>query len=257
MAKVLSKKTVPATAAGRAAGAGGFRPSSRSRARIVAGVVLAAVSVLVILVVFSTVDKRSPVLQLVRDVPAGEMITATDFRVVDVSVDSSVEVVSSSLLNTVVGEYAKVRLASGALLTLGVLQHDPLVAAGSSVVAVTVGAGELPAGVRERSRVSIVFTPVQGQVAPAPVVGRVVGVPKAADSVTGQLTVSIEVSVADGVTVASASKVRLVLLDPGVDPATDSPTGSVAPAAGVVPTVPAVSVSGPSVPGVVVSTVTS
>ena len=245
MAKVLSKQTVPTTSAARVAG-GGFRPSSRSRARILAGVVLAAVSVLVILVVFSTVDKRSPVLQLVRDVPAGEMITATDFRVVEVSVDSSVAVVSSSLLTTVVGEYAKVRLASGALLTLGVLQHDPLVGAGSSVVAVTVGAGELPAGVRERSRVSIVFPPVQGQVVPVPVVGRVVGLPKAADSLTGQLTVSIEVSAADGVTVASASKVRLVLLDPGVD--------SAAPAAVAVPAVPVVSAP---VPGVVVSTVSS
>jgi hypothetical protein len=55
------------------------------------------------------------------------------------------------------------------------------------------------------------------------VVGRVVGLPAAPDSTTGQMSVSLEVAVADAVVIAGAEKVRLVLLDPGVDPAGVAP----------------------------------
>jgi hypothetical protein len=55
------------------------------------------------------------------------------------------------------------------------------------------------------------------------VFGRVVGLPTVPDSVTGQLSLSVEVATADAVTVAMAAKVRVVLLDPGVDPAASAP----------------------------------
>ena len=88
------------------------------------------------------------------------------------------------------------------------------------MVAVTIKAGEKPAGLRERSQVRVVFPQGTAQdVPPAPVSGRVVGLPTAPDSVTGELSVSIEVNAADAVTIAQASAVRIVLLDPGVDPA--------------------------------------
>jgi len=49
------------------------------------------------------------------------------------------------------------------------------------------------------------------------VTARVVGLPAAPDSVTGQMSLSLEVSAADAVTVANAAAVRVVLIDPGVD----------------------------------------
>lgn len=199
----------------------GFRPSSRSRTRIAIGVLLATVSVAAMLLVFSTLDKREPVLQLVRDVPAGDQLVGSDFRVLEVSADPSLETVRSSELASIVGQYAKVRMISGSLLARPMLQAGPLVAPGMAVVALTVPSGELPVGLRERSQVQVVFPADTGDlVVVAPVTGRVVGLPSVPDSVSGQLSLSIELSAADAATVAGAAdKARIVLLDPGTDAA--------------------------------------
>ncbi len=116
-----------------------------------------------------------------------------------------------------VGQYAKVRIVTGGLLAAGLLQTEPLVAPGSAVVAVTIPSGELPAGLRERSQVQIVIPTSSDDTPPLPVVGRVVGLPESPDAVTGQLSISFEVAAADAVVVAGATRVRVVLLDPGVD----------------------------------------
>lgn len=198
-----------------------FRPSSRSRVRIATGTLLATVAVGVVLLLFSAADRRVAVLQLVRDVPAGSRLDAADLRSVAVSVESSLAVVRSSGASLVVGQYAKVRMVAGSLLTTAMLQPGPLVAPGSAVVAVTFPAGELPAGLRERSRVQLVVTADPGHAGVASVVGRVVGLPTAPDDISGDLSLSVEVSVADAVTVAAAPHVRVVLLDPGTDAASD------------------------------------
>ncbi len=196
----------------------GFRPSSRSRLRIVVGTLLALVAVGVVLLVFTTTDRRVAVLQVVHDLPAGAQLTADDVRSIELSTDPSLAVVRATDLPSVVGQYTRVRIVTGGLLAAGLLQSSPLVAPGSAVVAVTVPSGELPAGLRERSQVQVVLLPNGGDASvPAPVVGRVVGLPIAPDSVTGQMSISLEVASGDAVAVASATRVRVVLLDPGVD----------------------------------------
>ena len=195
----------------------GFRPSSRSRARIAVGTLLSLVAVGVVLFVFSTTDKRVAVLQVVRDIPAGSQLGATDVRSIELSTDPSLAVVNASEIASVVGRYAKVRIVTGGLLASGLLQAEPLVTPGAAVVAVSVPAGELPAGLRERSQVDVVILSSGGDVPATAVVGRVVGLPVAPDSTTGQLSVSLEVAVDDAVVVASAGRVRIVLLDPGID----------------------------------------
>jgi hypothetical protein len=187
------------------------------------GTLLSLVAVGVVLFVFSTTDKRVAILQVVRDIPAGSQLNADDLRSIELSTDPSLAVVKASDLAVVVGRYTKVRIVSGGLLATGLLQTAPLVAPGAAVVAVTVSAGELPAGLRERSQVEVVVPSTGDSASPAPVFGRVVGLPAAPDSTTGQMSVSLEVSVADAVVVAAAVKVRLVLLDPGVDPADVTP----------------------------------
>ncbi|MEP7046178.1 MAG: SAF domain-containing protein [Ilumatobacteraceae bacterium] len=197
----------------------GFRPSSRSRIRIAIGTLLSLTAVGVVLLVFSTADRRVPVLQVVRDLPAGTQISASDVRSIELSTDPSLAVVDSADIASVVGRYTRVRVVTGGLLAANLLQFGPLVAPGSAVVAVTVPAGELPAGLRERSRVQLVM-PVAGDVsAITPIIGRVVGLPAAPDSVTGQVSVSFEVSPIDAVAAARAATVRVVLLDPGTDTA--------------------------------------
>jgi hypothetical protein len=201
----------------------GFRPSSRSRVRIAIGTLLSMVAVGAVLLVFSTADRRVAVLQVVRDLPAGSQLAAADVRSIEVSTDPSLAVVPAADIASVVGQYTKVRVVTGGLLASGLLQPGELVTPGSAVVAVTIPSGELPAGLRERSHVEIVIPTTGDDVPVAPVVGRVVGLPAAPDSVTGQMSVSVELASADAIIVASAAKVRVVLLDPGLDPAGTSP----------------------------------
>ncbi|MEO5901392.1 MAG: SAF domain-containing protein, partial [Ilumatobacteraceae bacterium] len=179
MAVVTSRRAVTATAVPISGRTVGFRPSSRSRVRIAVGTLVAIGAIGVMLLIFSTADKRVPVLQLVHDVPAGQQLTAADVRSIELSADPTLAVVHAADLGAVVGRYARVRMISGSLLAVAMLQRSPLVAPGSAVVAVTVPAGELPAGLRERSRVQLVFPLTSSQSAdrpaPAPVAGRIVG----------------------------------------------------------------------------------
>lgn len=188
------------------------RISSRARGRLALGALIVAIGVLINLAIYRSVDDKSPVLQLNRDVPAGQQISADDFRTVEIGADGAFRSVPSSDLNAVVGSYAKVRLIAGTLLAREALQAGPLVAPGASVVAVTVPAGEVPIGLRERSRVSVVI--VASDRTSASVSGTVVGLPSQAGS-SGQVSVSIELAAGDAGAVAAAEKVRLVLLDPG------------------------------------------
>ncbi len=208
-----------------------FRPASRSRARILLGTLLSLLAIGTILLVFSTADKRVPVLQFVRDVPAGAQLVSDDVRSVELSADPSLEVVPAGEVDTVVGQYLKVRMVAGVLLARPVLQGAPLVAPGASVVAIVVPAGALPVGLRERSHVQLVFpvdaTGEAAAAAPAPVEGRVIGLPGEPDPVSGELSVSIEVEATAAATVAGASSVRVVLLDPGTDAAATPTQGSV------------------------------
>jgi hypothetical protein len=184
---------------------------------------LSLIAVGVVLFVFSTTDKRVAVLQVVRDVPAGSQLSAADVRPIELSTDPSLAVVKATDLDAVVGRYAKVRIVTGGLLATSLLQAAPLVTPGAAVVAVTVPAGELPAGLRERSRVQVVVPPAGERAPVVPVLGRVVGLPTTPDSVTGQVSVSLELASADAVVIAGADKVRVVLLDPGLDTADVTP----------------------------------
>jgi hypothetical protein len=191
--------------------------------RIAVGMLLSTAAVGVVLLVFSTADRRVAVLQVVHDLPAGAQLGAADLRSIELSTDPSLAVVKAIDIATVIGQYTKVRIVTGGLLASGLLQPGALVAPGSAVVAVTIPAGELPSGLRERSQVLIVIPDASDDAPSVSVVGRVVGLPNAPDSVTGQLSVSFEVSAVDAVAVASATRVRVVLLDPGLDLSGTSP----------------------------------
>jgi hypothetical protein len=187
------------------------RVSSRARGRLALGLLVVSVGVLINLAIFRGLDHKSSVLQLNRDVPAGQQIRADDFRTVEIGSDGSFRSVPARDVTTIVGSYAKVRLIAGTLLAREATQTGPLVAAGASVVAVTVPASELPIGLRERSRVNVIM------VAPdrtyTSISGVVVGLPSAAGA-SGQVSVSVELPADQAGPVAAAEKVRLVLLDP-------------------------------------------
>ena len=192
------------------------RTSAKTRNRLAAGALFVLICVLVNLAIYRGVNHKTSVLQLSRDVPAGEQIVAADFRTVAISADGAFRSVPLSDEASVIGQYAKVRLVAGSLLAREGLQTNPLVQPGASVVAVVVPTGEVPAGVRERSRVSLVLVAADKSTNAVP--GQVVGLPTVSSSSSGQTSLSVEVAAADAVNVAGADKVRVVLLDPAVTP---------------------------------------
>ena len=90
---------------------------------------LAAVGV--VLLVFSTADKRVAVLQVTHDLPAGTQVRSEDLRSIELSTDPSLAVVAVADLGAVVGQYTKVRIVAGGLLATNLLQPIPLVAPGA------------------------------------------------------------------------------------------------------------------------------
>lgn len=201
----------------------GVRPSARRRNRIVAGVVLAALAVAGNIWIYASLGTTSPVLQVTRDVLAGEQITPDMIRTVEVDADPSVNVIPAEQLSAIVGSHAKVRLVSGSLITEASIQPDSLVTPGASIVAVRVPDGSLPIGLRERVPVDIVIPsattsdPTVNTTVVVP--GRVIGLPSAPASTVGLLSLSVEVGAADAALVAAADDVRIVLLEPDADPA--------------------------------------
>lgn len=202
----------------------GFAPASRRRNRIAAGVALAAVAVGGNVFVYANLDDSQPVVQVVQDVPAGEQITATMLRTVNVDADPTVNLVDGDQLDSLVGSYAKVRLVSGSLVTAEALQAGPLVTPGNSVVAIQVADGSLPIGLRERVQVMLVIPGEHGaaDAAPTSVTGRVVGLALDTTSALGEQSLSVEVAAADAAIVAAADDVRVVLVQPTPDPAQNS-----------------------------------
>lgn len=194
----------------------GFRPGSRRRARIAGGAALAAVAIGGNVLAYASLDDRTEVLQVVADVRAGEIVTAERLRVVAVDVDPSVPVVPAADLAVVAEQHARVHLASGSLLSPVLLQPSPLVADGTAVVGIELRPTRVPDGLRERSRLLVIATSEDGDELSAE--ARAVTRPAEADGVSGVVTMSVEVADADAPRVAAADEIRVILLDPGVDP---------------------------------------
>jgi hypothetical protein len=197
----------------------GFRPTSRRRVRIAAGAVLAAVAIGGNVLLYASLDDKTEVLQVVRNVRAGETLTSEDLRIVEVDVDPTVPVVEADDIGLVVNQYARVFIASGTLIVPQLVQSTPLVTSGSGVVAVEIRPTRVPFGLRERSRVMIVVVSDDDDLPPFVTTGRVVSRGADADDVSGVFALSVEVAEDVAPTVAAGDDVRIVLLDPAGDPA--------------------------------------
>jgi hypothetical protein len=199
----------------------GFRPSSRRRTRIAAGIAIAAIAVAGNVLVYASLDDSIEVVQFTDNVYAGEQVSSSDVRVIEIDGDiPTANLVPADQLGAVVSQYARTFIPSGSLASTFVVQATPLVSPGTAVVAIEPTGGGVPDGLLERSRVRLVLseTPELLQVD-----GRVVAVDR--DDEDGPATLSVEVADVDAGAVAAAEEVRVVLLDPGVDPAVASETG--------------------------------
>ena len=220
MSTVTSRQD-PVASNARPTEARGFRPGSRRRARIAAGAALTALAIGGNVVVYTSLDDRAEVLQVVNDIRAGEIVTADDLRIVQVDVDPTVPVVPAAALASVTDQHARVHIASGTLLAPLLVQPAPLVGPGSAIVAVELRPTLVPEGLRERSLVELIVM-VDGSDGEAHrTTGRVVTRPAEVERVSGVVSMSVEVAGADAARVAAGDDLRVVLLDPGADPAYD------------------------------------
>jgi len=193
----------------------GFRPISRRRARVAAGVALAAAAIGGNVLIYTSINQSTEVVQLVTNVRAGEQISVADLRIVEADLDPTVPSVAAVNLSSLVGQYARTYLPAGSLIIPQVVQPNPLVGAGNGVVAIVVSGGGTPAGLIERSRVQLVYGEGDAMVVvEGRVVARGAGTGDVADE---ELTVEVPVDAAAAL--AAADDVRVVLLDADVDPA--------------------------------------
>jgi hypothetical protein len=198
----------------------GFRPASRRRARVALGAFIAAIALGGNLLVYSSLDHKTDVLQVVRDIPAGQLVSSDDLRVVSVDVDPTVPTVAPDAIGTVVNQYARVHIAAGSLMVGVLVQPAPLVTRGQGVVAVEIRPSHVPAGLRERSRVMLVV--VQGDGSPGLVTeGRIVARTETGETDGSVMSLSVEVRQDDAAAIAAADDVRVALLDPGADTAVE------------------------------------
>jgi hypothetical protein len=195
----------------------GFRPASRRRTRLAAGAILAAMAIGGNILLYASLDDRTEVLQLVRNVRAGETVTSDDLRIVEVDLDPTVPAVAADDIALVVNRYARVYLPSGTLIFDQLVQSTPLVSDGAGVVAVEIRATRIPAGLSTRSQVLLVVVE-EGPSELFVTEGRVVR--RGAEGDEGG-ALSVEVAVDDAPRVAAADDVRVVLVEPGIDPATE------------------------------------
>ena len=199
------------------ADARGFRPASRRRSRLAAGAILVAVAIGGNALVYASLDDRTEVLQLVRNVRAGEIVTSDDLRIVEVDLDPTVPAVMAGDIALVVNQYARAYLPSGTLIFDQLVQSTPLVSDGAGVVAVEIRATRVPAGLDTRSQVLLVVVE-DGAGELFVTDGRIVH--RGVEGEDGG-ALSVEVAVGDAPRVAAADDVRVVLVEPGIDPVTE------------------------------------
>jgi hypothetical protein len=212
----------------------GVAPASMRRRRWPLALVAALValgSALVFAVLWLNAGNRQPVLAIARPVPAGQVLSGDDLRVVRVSSDPGIEPIPASRRREVIGQTSTSGLVPGSLLTKGQLGGSvTLLGPGQAVVGVALKGGQLPTpNLKVGDQVLIVQTPPPGAASVTSDAsggastqgsgfvlgsGRVFGIEKAEDGsgdVVASLSVAREIAAAV-VGAGSAERVSLVLV---------------------------------------------
>ena len=204
----------------------GLRVRPKRPARAVLAVFLVVASVVAALTIYVRIGDRQNVLAVTRTVLAGEQLVASDFRVVSISTDDALNLVPASDRELLVGQYARVRLADGSLLTSGAIQPEPLVDGEKVLMSITVPAGRVPTGLREGSRLTLIVSPnpaTSVSLEPVLVEATVAAVPRnlveAIDggSTSTDLALSVEVPPDRVALIGSADDIAIGVLDPSAE----------------------------------------
>ncbi len=108
------------------------------------GVLLVALSALVVVVLVSRAAARDPVLALAQDVERGQVVSSADFRVVYLGTDDQVATVAADEMATLVGLTAVVDLEEGTIVSPGYLAARTALEPGEGLVGLALSPGEYP-----------------------------------------------------------------------------------------------------------------
>jgi hypothetical protein len=203
----------------------GPRRAGGGRVRPVAGVLLVvAVCALVLaegrMLSEGRAGSREPVLALARPVAAGQVITASDLRVVDVSAAGPVSLVPACRQAQVAGRTATAGLPAGSLLAVGDV-GAPSPGRGQAWLGVALLPGRYTPGLSPGQHVGVLAAPAPGSRAPARVAGYgvVLSVTAApAPDAAGEMVVELDLprDVVGQVTAAAAAgRVSLAVIAAG------------------------------------------
>ncbi|GAA1094957.1 SAF domain-containing protein [Nocardiopsis metallicus] len=138
-------------------------PTRRRPWLMVLGVLLITTCALAGAALVQSLDERTQVLVVAREVAIGQVLAEEDLVAAQVSADPSVETVPADQADSVVGQTAVTPLSPGELVTRAKVDSDPLPESGHQLVAIALRPSQLPAqGLRVGDVVQVVSTPGEG-----------------------------------------------------------------------------------------------
>jgi hypothetical protein len=178
---------------------------------MVLGIVLIVGGALLFMVLAGRVNHRKAVLALARPVPAGQVIKATDLKVVHLSVDGGLQLIGPGAQRQVVGKPAAVDLSANTLLIASDVGTRKGLRTGKAVVGLSLKAGQLPnTQLVAGDRVALVDTGADN----GPSILAVVSIAeiKNGSSPSGTAYVSLLVDERDAPTIATAAAAGRIVL---------------------------------------------
>jgi hypothetical protein len=173
---------------------------------------------------------RQQVLVVATNLSAGQVLTPTDLRSVQLSTGAGLSPIPASEASEVVGHPVALPLAPGSLLTEADLGPSALPPTGQAVVGLALKPGQYPPGITAGAQVLVVIggstssassTSSGSSPADAPIAATVVGVEPAPTDSSDSVVVSIQLAEGNGAAVAaagSAGNVALVIVSSGSAP---------------------------------------
>ena len=173
-------------------------PRKRTRPFLAVGAVLVLTGAGAFALAYSHLGGRTSVIELKSAVTAGQVISLSDLRSVQVAADSSVPLIPVSDASQVIGHRAGVSLPAGTLLSAADLGGGSVPAAGQTLVALEVKPGSYPSQVAPGATVAVSALTAVGQTGAAL---NVASLPTAtvlsvtqADNSSGDVEVSLQAS---------------------------------------------------------------
>lgn len=142
--------TTPRSTAPRTNGSNGTAPVRVAGARVkrvpwvALGVILVVAGALVFGLMVQSAGDRTAVVVAARDINPGQVIEASDLRVVDAAIDGTAATVPASQRGQLIGQSATSRIPAGSVLSRGQFAATTGLAPGRVVVGALLGPGGLP-----------------------------------------------------------------------------------------------------------------